>query len=68
MFVFFASTQRLANAQELSSWRQFRQSSSRFLRRLKEDGEEWLGSVKLWRSDIRLIEGERKELHPQHQL
>lgn len=68
MFVFLASTQRLAEAQELSSWRQFRQSSRRFLKRLKEDGEEWLGSVKLWRSDIHLIEGERKELHPQHQL
>lgn len=68
MFIFLASTQRLAEAQKLSNWRQLRQGTRRFLRRVKEDGEEWLDSVKLWRSDIHLIEGERKKLHPQHQL
>ncbi|XP_056891025.1 BOS complex subunit NOMO1 [Takifugu flavidus] len=51
------NTQRLAETQELSSWSQFRRSARRFLRRFKEDGEEWLDSVKLWRSDIHLIEG-----------
>lgn len=68
MSVFLASTQRLAEAQKLSSWKQIRQSTRRLLRRLKEDGQEWLGWVKLWRSDIHLIEGERKELHSQRQL
>ncbi|KAM9362494.1 transmembrane channel-like protein 7 [Symphorus nematophorus] len=51
------NTQRLKEAQELSSWSQFRQSTRRHLRRLKEDGQEWLESLKLWRGDIHLIEG-----------
>ncbi|XP_022061267.1 transmembrane channel-like protein 7 [Acanthochromis polyacanthus] len=50
-------TQRLEEAQELSNWRQWRRSSRRYLRRLKDDTQEWLSSMKLWRGDIHLIEG-----------
>lgn len=60
-----ASTQRLAEALELSSFSQLRQSTRRYLRRLKDDSQEWLSSMKLWRGDIHLIEGERWELFPQ---
>uniref|UniRef100_A0A3Q3W613 Transmembrane channel-like protein n=1 Tax=Mola mola TaxID=94237 RepID=A0A3Q3W613_MOLML len=52
-----ANTRRLAEAQELKSWRQMRQSIHRYLRRLREDGQESLSSIKLWRGDIHLIEG-----------
>ncbi|KAM3624208.1 uncharacterized protein V6R79_020676 [Siganus canaliculatus] len=52
-----ANTQRLAEARTLSSWSQLRQSTRRHLRRLKEDSQEWLSSLKLWRGDIHLIEG-----------
>lgn len=51
------NTQRLEEARELSSWRQFRRSTWRYLKRLKDDGQEWLSSLKLWRGDIHLIEG-----------
>ncbi|KAM8771926.1 transmembrane channel-like protein 7 [Acanthopagrus schlegelii] len=51
------NTQRLAEAQGLSSWSQLRQSTRRLLRRLREDGQEWVSSLKLWRGDIHLIEG-----------
>lgn len=51
------NTQRLAEARELSSWSQLRQRTRRFLRRLKEDGQECVSSLKLWRGDIHLIEG-----------
>lgn len=51
------NTQRLEEAGELSSWSQMRRSTWRYLRRLKDDGEEWLSSLKLWRGDIHLIEG-----------
>ncbi|XP_022611142.1 transmembrane channel-like protein 7 [Seriola dumerili] len=50
-------TQRLVEARELSSWRQWRQSTRRNLRRLKDDAQEWLSSLQLWRGDIHLIEG-----------
>ncbi|XP_071360228.1 transmembrane channel-like protein 7 [Trachinotus anak] len=50
-------TQRLEEDLELSSWRQWRQSTRRYLRRLKEDSQEWLSSLQLWRGDIHLIEG-----------
>lgn len=50
-------TQRLEEAQELSNWRQWRRSSRRHLRRLRDDAQEWLSSMKLWRGDIHLIEG-----------
>lgn len=56
--VWLVSTQRLAEARGLSSWSQMRQSTRRLLRRLREDGQEWLSSLKLWRGDIHLIEGE----------
>lgn len=65
--VFLASTQRLAEAQDLSSWSQLRQSTHRYMKRLKDDGQEWLSSMKLWRRDIHLIEGEREDLYPQPQ-
>lgn len=50
---------RLEQDRELSSWRQWRQSTRRDMRRLKEDALEWLGSLELWRGDIHMIEGER---------
>ncbi|XP_008281094.1 transmembrane channel-like protein 7 [Stegastes partitus] len=50
-------TQRLEEARELSSWRQWRQSSHRYLKRLRDDAQEWMSSMKLWRGDIHLIEG-----------
>uniref|UniRef100_A0A3B4X3V9 Transmembrane channel-like protein n=1 Tax=Seriola lalandi dorsalis TaxID=1841481 RepID=A0A3B4X3V9_SERLL len=37
--------------------RQWRQSTRRNLRRLKDDAQEWLSSLQLWRGDIHLIEG-----------
>ncbi|XP_071770014.1 transmembrane channel-like protein 7 [Centroberyx gerrardi] len=48
---------RLEQDQELSNWRQWRQSTRRNLRRLREDAQERLSSLKLWRGDIHLIEG-----------
>ncbi|GAA6220279.1 nodal modulator 1-like [Lates japonicus] len=50
-------TQRLEEDRELSSWRQWKQSTGRYLRRLKDDVQEWLSSLQLWRGDIHLIEG-----------
>ncbi|KAM7393772.1 hypothetical protein PAMP_020621 [Pampus punctatissimus] len=50
-------TQRLEDDRELSSWRQWTQSSRRYLRRLRDDAQEWLSSLQLWRGDIHLIEG-----------
>uniref|UniRef100_A0A667Y7T1 Transmembrane channel-like protein n=1 Tax=Myripristis murdjan TaxID=586833 RepID=A0A667Y7T1_9TELE len=35
---------------------QWRQSTRRTLRRLREDAQEWLSSLQLWRGDIHLIE------------
>ncbi|XP_062304068.1 LOW QUALITY PROTEIN: transmembrane channel-like protein 7 [Osmerus eperlanus] len=51
------SEERLEQARELSSWRQWRQSARRTLRRLGEDARDWLHSLELWRGDIHLIEG-----------
>ncbi|CAB1344572.1 unnamed protein product [Coregonus sp. 'balchen'] len=48
---------RLEQAKDLSSWRQWRQSTRRTLRRLKEDGFEMLSNLELWRGDIHVIEG-----------
>ncbi|XP_023010182.2 transmembrane channel-like protein 7 isoform X2 [Maylandia zebra] len=45
------------DAQELSSWQQWRQSTRKYLRRMRDESEEWLSSLKLWRGDIHLIEG-----------
>ncbi|XP_061684863.1 transmembrane channel-like protein 7 isoform X2 [Syngnathoides biaculeatus] len=42
---------------ELSSWRQWRQNTHRYLRRLHDDVHEWLTALELWRDDIHLIEG-----------
>ncbi|XP_044044992.1 transmembrane channel-like protein 7 [Siniperca chuatsi] len=50
-------TQRLEEAQELSSWSQMRRSTRRYLRRLRDEAQEWLSSLQLWRGDIHLIEG-----------
>ncbi|KAM8841968.1 transmembrane channel-like protein 7 [Synchiropus picturatus] len=50
-------TQRQEEAKELSSWRQWRRNSRRYLRRLKDDVQEWVSSIELWRGDIHLIEG-----------
>ncbi|KAM6940410.1 transmembrane channel-like protein 7, partial [Xenentodon cancila] len=49
--------QRLEDALEFSSWRQWRQNTFRDLRRLKDDVQQWLSSLKLWRRDIHQIEG-----------
>lgn len=59
------STQRRAEAGELSTWSKMRQNTRRYLKRLKDDSHEWLNSMKLWRGDIHLIEGEWGELCPQ---
>ncbi|XP_057699828.1 transmembrane channel-like protein 7 isoform X2 [Corythoichthys intestinalis] len=48
---------RLEEDAELSSWRQWRQSTHRYLRRLQDDVHEWLTALQLWRGDIHLIEG-----------
>uniref|UniRef100_A0A8C8C7J4 Transmembrane channel-like protein n=1 Tax=Oncorhynchus tshawytscha TaxID=74940 RepID=A0A8C8C7J4_ONCTS len=48
---------RLEQAKDLSSWSQWRQSTRRTLRRLKEDGFEMLSNLELWRGDIHVIEG-----------
>ncbi|XP_026025837.1 transmembrane channel-like protein 7 isoform X2 [Astatotilapia calliptera] len=45
------------DAQKLSSWQQWRQSTRKYLRRMRDESEEWLSSLKLWRGDIHLIEG-----------
>ncbi|KAG7485675.1 nodal modulator 1-like [Solea senegalensis] len=50
-------TQRLEEARELSSWKQWRQNARRNLRRLKDDAHDLLSSLQLWRGDIHLIEG-----------
>ncbi|KAI9523057.1 Nodal modulator 1 [Dissostichus eleginoides] len=51
------NTQRLEEDRELSSWKQLEHSTCRHLRRLRDDVHQWLGSLKLWRGDIHLIEG-----------
>ncbi|XP_070768627.1 transmembrane channel-like protein 7 [Enoplosus armatus] len=51
------NTQRLEEARELSSWSQMRQNTRRYLRRLRDEAQEWVSSMKLWRGDIHLIEG-----------
>ncbi|KAM3864561.1 transmembrane channel-like protein 7 [Diretmus argenteus] len=51
------NVQRLEQARELSSWGQWRQSTRRSLRRMRQEAHEWLSSLKLWRGDIHLIEG-----------
>uniref|UniRef100_A0A673CAT8 Transmembrane channel-like protein n=1 Tax=Sphaeramia orbicularis TaxID=375764 RepID=A0A673CAT8_9TELE len=50
-------TLHFAEARDLSSWRQWRRSTRRNVRRLRDDAHEWLNSLKLWRGDIHLIEG-----------
>lgn len=49
--------QRRVEAGQLSSWSQWRENSSRYLRRLREDTQEWMSSLQLWRGDIHTIEG-----------
>ncbi|KAK5899861.1 hypothetical protein CesoFtcFv8_009289 [Champsocephalus esox] len=51
------NTQRLEEDRELSSLKQLEHSTRRHLRRLRDDVHQWLGSLKLWRGDIHLIEG-----------
>ncbi|XP_054634911.1 transmembrane channel-like protein 7 [Dunckerocampus dactyliophorus] len=48
---------RLQEDGELNSWRQWRQSTFRYLRRLQDNVHDWMTSLQLWRSDIHLIEG-----------
>ncbi|XP_019744927.1 transmembrane channel-like protein 7 [Hippocampus comes] len=48
---------RLQEDADLTSWRQWRQSTHRYLRRLQDDVHEWLTALQLWRSDIHIIEG-----------
>jgi len=54
--------QRLKQDQKLSHWRQRRRSVHRSLKRLRDDAQERLNSLVLWRGDIHLIEGERGEV------
>lgn len=49
--------QRLEDAGQLSSWSQWRKSTHRNLRKLRDDALEWVDSLKLWRGDIHAIEG-----------
>ncbi|KAM9314697.1 transmembrane channel-like protein 7 [Pholidichthys leucotaenia] len=48
--------QRLQKAPQLSSYNQWRESTRRSLRRLRDDTRECLSSLKLWRGDIHKIE------------
>ncbi|XP_077574878.1 transmembrane channel-like protein 7 isoform X1 [Stigmatopora nigra] len=48
---------RLEKDAKLSSWRQWRQGTHRYLRRLQDDVHDWITALQLWRSDIHLIEG-----------
>ncbi|XP_051940327.1 transmembrane channel-like protein 7 [Hippocampus zosterae] len=48
---------RLQENADLTSWRQWRQNTHRYLRRLQDDVHEWLTALQLWRSDIHIIEG-----------
>lgn len=49
--------QRLVEAGELSSWSQWRNSTRRNLKRLRDEALELMSSLKLWRGDIHAIEG-----------
>lgn len=49
--------ERSEKNQDLNSWRQWRQSARRYVRRMKDDFETFLSSMKLWRGDIHQIEG-----------
>ncbi|XP_068177415.1 transmembrane channel-like protein 7 [Antennarius striatus] len=51
------NTQRLEEARELSSLVQLKKNTRRYLRKMKDEGQEWVSSMKLWRGDIHLIEG-----------
>ncbi|XP_077461038.1 transmembrane channel-like protein 7 isoform X1 [Stigmatopora argus] len=48
---------RLEKDAELSSWRQWRQGTHRYLRRLQDVVHVWITALQLWRADIHLIEG-----------
>ncbi|KAM4751320.1 transmembrane channel-like protein 7 [Anableps anableps] len=49
--------QRMEEKKKLSSWRQWKQSTRRDLKKLREDVHTFLSSMKLWRGDIHQIEG-----------
>ncbi|XP_028256161.1 LOW QUALITY PROTEIN: nodal modulator 1-like [Parambassis ranga] len=49
--------QRLEEARDFSSWRQWRRSMRRYVRRLRDEANEWFSSLQLWRGDIHLIQG-----------
>ncbi|KAJ8001818.1 hypothetical protein DPEC_G00173370 [Dallia pectoralis] len=49
--------ERLEQDRDLSGWSQWRQSTRRSLRRMKEDSLELLRNLELWRGDIHVIEG-----------
>ncbi|KAJ8413589.1 hypothetical protein AAFF_G00080960 [Aldrovandia affinis] len=48
---------RIEQDRDLGSWKLWRQTTRRSLRRLKEDGLELLSTLQLWRGDIHVIEG-----------
>lgn len=51
------NVERMEQARDLSSWKQWRQNTHHSLKRLKEDCMELLSRLKLWRGDIHVIEG-----------
>lgn len=50
-------TQRLEENLDLGSFRHWKHSTSKYLKRLRDDAREWLSSLQLWRGDIHQIEG-----------
>lgn len=49
--------QRRVEAGQLSKWSKWRENTSRHLRRLRDDTQERMSSLQLWRADIHTIEG-----------
>ncbi|XP_041958584.1 LOW QUALITY PROTEIN: nodal modulator 1 [Alosa sapidissima] len=48
---------RLEQDRRRHGWSQWQRSMRRSLRRLRDDGMDWLRSLELWRGDIHMIEG-----------
>ncbi|XP_063064130.1 BOS complex subunit NOMO1 [Engraulis encrasicolus] len=49
--------QRREQDRKLGGWSQWRRSMRRSLRRMRDDGMDWLRSLELWRGEIHVIEG-----------
>ncbi|XP_049325885.1 transmembrane channel-like protein 7 isoform X1 [Astyanax mexicanus] len=49
--------QRLQQCGDLGGWAQWRMSARHYLKRMKEDGQDLLSALQLWRADIHMIEG-----------